>query len=52
MTKEDQVQRERFEQAASELGVELDERKLKDSLRKMTQDVIQQDDEAKLDEEK
>lgn len=31
-------QRERFEQAARELGVELDEQKLKDALRKIAPD--------------
>lgn len=33
--KDGQSQRERFEQAARELGVELDEEKLKEALRKI-----------------
>ena len=39
------AQRERFEQAARELGVELDEEKLKEALRKMgCHDTVVRDD--------
>lgn len=45
--KDDGSQRKRFEQAARELGVELDEEKLKEALRKIAPDQKDKDDASK-----
>lgn len=50
--KSDKSQRERFEQAARDLGVEMDEEKLKAALRKMGYpDTIVRDDSPRKEHE-